>query len=428
MPCSAITPSALAIRRPRRSGSYRRTRRAGSSAGGTPRASAVASALTVGARLARRGAPSRLLDGLVAGGRLVDRADHAGRVADGDDVRRQVPGHDRPSADDGVVADRHTGQHDDATTEPYVVTDGDRLRRLPLVATGAGLNGMGRGQQLDVRPDLHVVADGDRSDIERDEPEVGEAPSPEADLGAVVDEQRWPDRRPLPDRAEHLLEKHAAQRLLPRGRRVVGRHEVQRDRVGLGQLRVVEDVQVPGEHPLAHRSGVGIGVRAHVDERTHRCGGASTGDKSLAARRRDGRRHQLRAPLTGAGAVARSPGAPRPAESIGAVTITRSLLLFALAALAEIGGAWLVWQGVREHRGWIWIGAGMVALGLYGLVATLQPDANFGRILAAYGGVFVAGSLAWGMVVDGFRPDRYDVIGALVCLVGVAVIMYAPRT
>ena len=68
----------------------------------------------------------------------------------------------------------------------------------------------------------------------------------------------------------------------------------------------------------------------------------------------------------------------------------------------------------------------VIALGLYGFVATLQPDANFGRILAAYGGVFVAGSLAWGMLVDKFRPDRWDVIGALVCLVGVAVIMYAP--
>ena len=100
------------------------------------------------------------------------------------------------------------------------------------------------------------------------------------------------------------------------------------------------------------------------------------------------------------------------------MTVVRSLALFALAALAEIGGAWLVWQGVREHRGWAWIGAGVIALGLYGFVATLQPDANFGRILAAYGGVFVAGSLAWGMVMDGFRPDRYDVTGALICLAG----------
>jgi small multidrug resistance family-3 protein len=109
------------------------------------------------------------------------------------------------------------------------------------------------------------------------------------------------------------------------------------------------------------------------------------------------------------------------------MTLLRSLVLFAVAALAEIGGAWLVWQGVREHRGLLWVGAGVLALGLYGLVATLQPDANFGRILAAYGGVFVAGSLAWSVVVDGFRPDRFDLAGAALCLVGVAVIMYSPR-
>ncbi|OBF19993.1 YnfA family protein [Mycobacterium sp. ACS4331] len=109
------------------------------------------------------------------------------------------------------------------------------------------------------------------------------------------------------------------------------------------------------------------------------------------------------------------------------MTITKSVLLFVIAALFEIGGAWLVWQGVREQRGWLWVGLGVVALGAYGFVATLQPDANFGRILAAYGGVFVAGSLAWAMVLDGFRPDRWDVIGALICLLGVSVIMYAPR-
>jgi len=109
------------------------------------------------------------------------------------------------------------------------------------------------------------------------------------------------------------------------------------------------------------------------------------------------------------------------------MTLHKSILLFVVAALAEISGAWLIWQGVREHRGLLWIGAGVITLGLYGFVATLQPDANFGRILAAYGGVFVAGSLAWGMVVDKFRPDRWDIIGAIVCLIGVAVIMYAPR-
>jgi small multidrug resistance family-3 protein len=107
--------------------------------------------------------------------------------------------------------------------------------------------------------------------------------------------------------------------------------------------------------------------------------------------------------------------------------ILRSLLLFALAAVAEIGGAWLVWQGLREHRGWLWVGAGFIALGLYGVVATLQPDAHFGRILAAYGGVFVVGSIAWGMAMDGYRPDRWDIAGAALCLAGMGVIMYAPR-
>jgi len=109
------------------------------------------------------------------------------------------------------------------------------------------------------------------------------------------------------------------------------------------------------------------------------------------------------------------------------MTALKSVVLFVVAALFEIGGAWLVWQGVREHRGWLWIGAGVLALGAYGFVAAFQPVAHFGRVLAAYGGVFIAGSLAWGMVADGFRPDRWDVMGALICLVGVGLIMYAPR-
>lgn len=109
------------------------------------------------------------------------------------------------------------------------------------------------------------------------------------------------------------------------------------------------------------------------------------------------------------------------------MAVARSIVLFALAALAEIGGAWLVWQGVREHRGLLWIAAGVLALGVYGFMATFQPDPNFGRILAAYGGIFVAGSLAWGMIVDKFQPDRWDYLGAAICLIGVAVMMYAPR-
>ncbi|GII96896.1 YnfA family protein [Sinosporangium siamense] len=110
------------------------------------------------------------------------------------------------------------------------------------------------------------------------------------------------------------------------------------------------------------------------------------------------------------------------------MTIVRSLLLFVVAAVAEIGGAWLVWQGVREQKGLLWVAAGMLALGAYGFVAAFQPDPHFGRILAAYGGVFVAGSLLWGVVFDGFRPDRWDLIGTAICLLGVVVIMYAPRT
>ena len=108
--------------------------------------------------------------------------------------------------------------------------------------------------------------------------------------------------------------------------------------------------------------------------------------------------------------------------------VARSAVLFVVAALFEIGGAWLIWQGVREHRGWLWMAGGVLALGAYGFVATFQPDPHFGRILAAYGGIFVAGSLAWGVLIDHFKPDRYDLLGATICLLGVLVIMYAPRS
>lgn len=124
------------------------------------------------------------------------------------------------------------------------------------------------------------------------------------------------------------------------------------------------------------------------------------------------------------------PGGKHPLEEdekIAGMTVLKSIVLFGVAALLEIGGAWLVWQGIREHRGWLWIGGGAIALGLYGIVATLQPDANFGRILAAYGGVFIAGSLLWAVLLDGFRPDRWDIAGAAIALAGVGLIMYGPR-
>jgi small multidrug resistance family-3 protein len=104
---------------------------------------------------------------------------------------------------------------------------------------------------------------------------------------------------------------------------------------------------------------------------------------------------------------------------------TRSIALFAAAALAEIGGAYLVWLGLREHKGALFVALGALTLALYGVVATFQPSHEFGRVLAAYGGVFIVGSLLWGVAFDGFHPDRADVIGATICLAGVGVIMYA---
>lgn len=110
------------------------------------------------------------------------------------------------------------------------------------------------------------------------------------------------------------------------------------------------------------------------------------------------------------------------------MTIARILILFVLAAIAEIGGAWLIWQSVRENRGWIYALLGIFALGAYGFIAALQPEANFGRVLAAYGGIFIAGSLAWGIVVDRFQPTVWDYVGSAIALVGAAIIILAPHT
>lgn len=118
-------------------------------------------------------------------------------------------------------------------------------------------------------------------------------------------------------------------------------------------------------------------------------------------------------------------GVGRRCEDGGVVG--KSIALFAAAALAEIGGAYLVWVGLRDGRGPLLVALGILALGLYGIVAALQPENEFGRVLAAYGGVFIVGSIAWGVAFDSFRPDRYDLVGAAICLLGVAVIMYAPR-
>ena len=103
----------------------------------------------------------------------------------------------------------------------------------------------------------------------------------------------------------------------------------------------------------------------------------------------------------------------------------RSIALFIAAAIAEIGGAYLVWVGIKDDKGVAFVALGAMALTAYGVVAAFQPSHEFGRVLAAYGGVFIVGSLLWGVAFDGFRPDRADLLGAAICLIGVAVIMYA---
>lgn len=106
--------------------------------------------------------------------------------------------------------------------------------------------------------------------------------------------------------------------------------------------------------------------------------------------------------------------------------IARSIALFVAAGFAEVGGGYLVWRSVREGRGVLVGLLGAVLLVLYGVIPTYQAS-SFGRTYAAYGGFFVALSLLWGWGVDGRRPDVPDIAGALVCLVGVGVIMYWPR-
>ncbi|OKS85589.1 YnfA family protein [Mucilaginibacter polytrichastri] len=108
------------------------------------------------------------------------------------------------------------------------------------------------------------------------------------------------------------------------------------------------------------------------------------------------------------------------------MTWLKSLLFFVLAGLCEIGGGYLIWLWLKEGKP-IWYGiAGGLILALYGVVATLQT-ASFGRVYAAYGGVFIVLALLWAWKVDGFKPDKYDIIGAAVALIGACIIVYTPR-
>lgn len=107
--------------------------------------------------------------------------------------------------------------------------------------------------------------------------------------------------------------------------------------------------------------------------------------------------------------------------------MAQSLFVFLLAGLCEIGGGYLFWLWLREGKS-AWLAViGVVVLAIYAVLPTLQP-VNFGRAYAAYGGVFVVLSILWGWGVDRVAPDRYDLLGGWIALLGVLVIMYAPRS
>ena len=107
--------------------------------------------------------------------------------------------------------------------------------------------------------------------------------------------------------------------------------------------------------------------------------------------------------------------------------IIYAIVLFIFAGLAEIGGGYLIWLWLREGKPVYWGILGGVALALYGVIATFQSFQSFGRVYAAYGGIFIVLSVLWGWGIDKKTPDLYDWIGAGICLVGVSVMLLAPR-
>jgi len=110
------------------------------------------------------------------------------------------------------------------------------------------------------------------------------------------------------------------------------------------------------------------------------------------------------------------------------VEIVKSLFYFFIAGVFEIGGGYLVWLWIRGSKSLYFGIAGALALILYGIIPTLQPSsASFGRVYATYGGIFIVLSLLWGWMIDKVIPDRFDLIGGFIALIGVAIIMYAPR-
>ena len=104
----------------------------------------------------------------------------------------------------------------------------------------------------------------------------------------------------------------------------------------------------------------------------------------------------------------------------------RSIILFVIAGLCEIGGGWLMWKWIREGRSNVWALLGSISVILYGIIPPLQ-NSHFGRVYAVYGGFFIVLSLLWGWAFDGNRPDIQDIAGSAIALLGVCVMMYWPR-
>jgi len=105
----------------------------------------------------------------------------------------------------------------------------------------------------------------------------------------------------------------------------------------------------------------------------------------------------------------------------------KAFILFILAGAAEIGGGYLIWLWLRDKYPFYWGIAGGIILAIYGVIATYQTFPSFGRVYAAYGGVFICLSLLWGWWIDKKTPDVYDWVGAVICLIGAGVILFAPR-
>ena len=105
----------------------------------------------------------------------------------------------------------------------------------------------------------------------------------------------------------------------------------------------------------------------------------------------------------------------------------RTALLYTAAALAEIAGCFAFWSWLRLDRPLWWLLPGMAALALFAALLAVSPAAQAGRAYAAYGGVYIVAALGWLWLVEGYRPDRWDLLGAAVSLAGAAIILLAPR-